>query len=142
MPTRSNLVRLVADQLRADAIGDFGNPAHAHTPNIDALAAHGSRFTNAYAQNPICAPSRASLMTGCYPHPFGRRTQNHLLKPRGPNLLCILKAAACHMTWAGKRGDLFAPGTTEPSITEHGFTKTRHPPPTAQERKGSPPPKG
>ena len=37
------------------------------TPNIDALAASGARFTNWYAAAPVCAPSRSSVMTGRYP---------------------------------------------------------------------------
>ncbi|GAA1383505.1 sulfatase-like hydrolase/transferase [Kitasatospora putterlickiae] len=122
MHHRPNFVVFVADQLRADAVGAFGNP-YVRTPNIDALAARGTRFTNAYAQNPICAPSRASLMTGCYPHTFGHRTQNHLVKPWEPNLLGTLKAAGYHVTWAGMRGDLFAPGATETSVDEHGFSE-------------------
>ncbi|WP_328941113.1 sulfatase-like hydrolase/transferase [Streptomyces sp. NBC_00250] len=128
MRERPNFVVFVPDQLRADAIGAFGNP-HVRTPNIDALAARGTRFTNAYAQNPICAPSRASIMTGLYPHTTGHRTQTHLVKPWEPNLLRILKESGYHVTWAGMRGDLFAPGVTELSVNEHGFAAlpTVHP---------------
>ena len=41
------------------------------TPNIDRLAARGIRFTNAYAANPLCSPTRLSILTGMYPHRYG-----------------------------------------------------------------------
>ena len=38
----------------------------AHTPNLDRLAAEGCRFPNAFCTSGVCAPSRASIITGCY----------------------------------------------------------------------------
>lgn len=58
---------ILSDQLRADCVGCYGNPI-IQTPNINALAATGSRFSLAFSQHPQCAPSRASLLTGRYPH--------------------------------------------------------------------------
>ena len=61
--TRSNILLIVTDQQRFDSLGCTG--AHwVHTPNLDQLAADGVLFENCYAANPICTPSRASLMTG------------------------------------------------------------------------------
>jgi len=54
-----------------DWIGVLGTNANVKTPNIDALAGEGMLFTNAHAQAPICAPSRASLMSGLLPHQTG-----------------------------------------------------------------------
>jgi arylsulfatase A-like enzyme len=119
--SRPNFVILMPDQLRADAVGAFGNP-HAATPHLDALAARGTRFTNAFVQHPVCSPSRASILTGWYPHTAGHRTLTHLLKEHEPNLLRILKDAGYHVTWAGMRGDTFAPGVTEKSVHEYGFS--------------------
>ncbi|WP_406156232.1 sulfatase-like hydrolase/transferase [Streptomyces sp. NBC_01005] len=120
--SRPNFLIFMPDQLRADAIGAFGNP-HVSTPHIDALTARGTAFPNAYVQHPVCSPSRASLLTGWYPHTAGHRTLTHLLKPHEPNLLRILKDAGYHVTWAGMRGDTFAPGATELSVHEYGFAQ-------------------
>jgi len=66
-PTRPNIVLLFADDLRADAVGCYGN-TYVKTPNIDQLAQNGTLFKNAYIlggdQGAVCAPSRAMLMTG------------------------------------------------------------------------------
>ena len=48
-------------------MGAYGDPV-AHTPNLDHLAAKSTRFTAAYCTNPVCTPSRASIMTGLYSH--------------------------------------------------------------------------
>lgn len=111
---RPNLVLFMPDQLRADAVGCFGSPV-AHTPAIDALAARGTRFTNAWGQHSVCGPSRVSMMTGWYPHIAGHRTLDNLVKPWEPNLLALLRDAGYHVAVAGNRGDVFAPGVTEAS---------------------------
>ena len=120
MPGRPNVVLFMPDQLRADALGCFGN-AVASTPNIDALAARGVRFTNAFCQHPVCAPSRVSLMTGWYPHVAGHRTLTHLLQPQEPNLLRIMRDAGYYVAVPGHRGDVFAPGVTEASSDFCGY---------------------
>ncbi|WP_102109243.1 alkaline phosphatase family protein [Oceaniglobus roseus] len=60
-----NVLFIMADQLRWDYLSCYGHP-HLQTPNIDALAARGVRFTNAYVQSPFCGPSRMSTYTGRY----------------------------------------------------------------------------
>jgi choline-sulfatase len=60
---RPNILLITGDEWRADALGCAGN-AHVRTPNIDALADQGVRFTNGYAPAPMCVPSRFSLLTG------------------------------------------------------------------------------
>lgn len=62
-PTRPNIVLIMADQLAPHFTGAYGHPV-VKTPNLDALAARGMRFDAAYCNSPLCAPSRASLMTG------------------------------------------------------------------------------
>lgn len=65
MGTVRNILFVMCDQLRADYLGCAGHPA-IRTPNIDALARRGVRFTNAYCQAPVCGPSRMSFYTGRY----------------------------------------------------------------------------
>jgi arylsulfatase A-like enzyme len=65
-----NIVIMLADQLRADCVGCYGNSI-IKTPNCDRLAAEGTRFENAFAQHPQCVPSRAAVLTGRYPHVNG-----------------------------------------------------------------------
>jgi len=118
--SRPNLVLFMPDQLRADAVGCFGG-AVARTPAFDALAARGVRCTDAYAQHPVCGPSRVSIMTGWYPHVAGHRTLDNLLEAWEPNLLAILRRAGYHVAVAGNRGDVFAPGVTEASSDFCGY---------------------
>lgn len=67
METRKpNIVIIYADDLGYGDLGCYGAEDIA-TPNVDALAKNGLRFTDAYATSPVCTPSRYSLMTGCYP---------------------------------------------------------------------------
>ncbi len=63
----SNLLILMSDEHQARAMGCVGHP-FVQTPNLDALAARGTRFTNAYTPSPICVPARAGFATGQYPH--------------------------------------------------------------------------
>jgi len=63
--TRPHLLLLLADQMRPDAL------AQAATPHLDALAARGVRFDNAYCASPLCQPSRACIVTGRYPTQHG-----------------------------------------------------------------------
>src|SRR5687767_13554918 len=60
-----NIVVILADDQGWADLGCYGSP-HIRTPNIDRMAREGVRFTDFYAQ-PMCGPSRAALLTGCYP---------------------------------------------------------------------------
>lgn len=61
-----NVLVVLADELRADTLGCFGNPI-CQTPNLDRLASQGTLFEQCMITQPTCTPSRASLLTGCYP---------------------------------------------------------------------------
>jgi arylsulfatase A-like enzyme len=65
-----NIVVIVADDMGYSDVGVYGSK-DIPTPNIDALAAGGIRFTDAYVTGPYCSPTRAGLMTGRYPQRFG-----------------------------------------------------------------------
>lgn len=66
----SNLLILMSDQHNRLMMGCAGHP-DIKTPNLDALAARGTRFANAYTNSPICVPARAAMATGRYPHQLG-----------------------------------------------------------------------
>jgi N-sulfoglucosamine sulfohydrolase len=61
-----NIVLFISDDHGIDFVGCYGN-ADVRTPNIDALAKEGTRFTRMFAASPTCAPSRSALYTGLYP---------------------------------------------------------------------------
>jgi arylsulfatase A-like enzyme len=118
---RPNILLFMPDQLRADCVGAFGNHI-VRTPAIDALATEGVRFENAYSQHSVCAQSRISMFTGCYPHVAGHRTLEHLLASHEPNVFARLRAAGYHVALAGARGDMLASGVTRASSDRFGFT--------------------
>ena len=72
MNKRPNILWICTDQQRADTLGCYGNP-FVRTPNIDQLAREGVQLTQAYVQSPVCAPSRASFLSGRYPRTCGVR---------------------------------------------------------------------
>ncbi len=67
---RPNILLLYTDQQRWDALGANGN-REIITPNLDALAARGANFTRCFVQNPVCMPSRISMLSGRYPSSLG-----------------------------------------------------------------------
>jgi len=69
-PRRVNIIIFLADDLGYADIGVNGCK-DIPTPHIDSIARNGVRFTDGYATHPVCAPSRAALMTGLYQHRFG-----------------------------------------------------------------------
>ena len=76
-----NIIFILADDLGYNELGCYGQEI-IRTPNIDALAAEGMRFTQHYSGSPVCAPSRSVLMTGLHTgHTFTR--DNREIKPEG-----------------------------------------------------------
>jgi choline-sulfatase len=91
----------MTDQQRPDSLGCYGSEI-ALTPNLDALAEQGIAFDNCYVQNPLCCPSRYSILTGRYPHSHrvranwyqvrdGETSFAHQLNRRGYNTAAIGK---------------------------------------------------
>ncbi len=68
--SRPNILFLMADQLRADCVGSYGNRV-IQTPNLDRLACEGVTFTSAYSSVPSCTPARSALLTGLSPWRHG-----------------------------------------------------------------------
>ena len=98
---RPNVVLLYTDQQRWDTLRCAGNP-HIHTPNLDALAARGMLFENAFCNSPVCMPSRQSMLSGLYPSVTGT-TCNGIEMPESiPCLHNILGAYGYHTAQIGK----------------------------------------
>ncbi|MCZ6515467.1 MAG: sulfatase-like hydrolase/transferase, partial [Acidobacteria bacterium] len=66
----TNVIFILTDDQGAWALGSYGNP-EIRTPHLDALAAGGARFTNAFVSTPVCSPSRATFLTGRIPSQHG-----------------------------------------------------------------------
>lgn len=81
---RPNVIVILVDDQGYYDLGCYG-ATEVKTPNIDALAQQGTRFTDYYAAAPICSPSRAGLLTGCYP----RRVGNHIWVHRADSMYGI-----------------------------------------------------
>jgi arylsulfatase len=76
---RPNLVVIFTDDQGYQDVGCFGSP-DIRTPRLDAMASEGMKFTSFYAQ-PVCGPSRAALMTGCYPLRVAERGNTKQVHP-------------------------------------------------------------
>ncbi len=75
-PARPNIVLIVADDHGREALGCYGN-AVVRTPNLDALAADGTRFTNAFCTTASCSPSRSVILSGQHNHRNGMYGLQH-----------------------------------------------------------------
>ena len=87
-----NVVLVTIDTLRADALSSYGGQAH--TPNLDALAAQGARFTFAHAHSVVTLPSHTTILSGQLPYEHGMRDNSGFrVKDGTPTLATWLKAA-------------------------------------------------
>ncbi len=100
-PARPNVLWLMVDEMRADAMGCAGHPM-VKTPHLDKLAREGARFANAYTVSSVCTPSRASLFTGRYAHVHGAYENNVGANPGEIFLPSILKHYGYTTGIAGK----------------------------------------
>jgi arylsulfatase A-like enzyme len=65
---KPNVIFIITDQQRASTLRCYGQNEKVHTPSIDRLAREGIRFNSCYASQPVCSPSRSSIVTGLYPN--------------------------------------------------------------------------
>lgn len=98
---RPNVVYLLADQWRAQAMGYAGDP-NARTPHLDRLAADGVVLATAVSHCPVCSPYRASLMTGLYPVHHGVILNDVRLNPDSASLAKSFKQAGYQTAYIGK----------------------------------------
>ena len=122
---RPNIVFLLADDLGYGDLGCYGQ-TKIHTPNLDKMASEGMRFTQHYAGNAVCAPSRCVLMTGMHPGHAEIR-DNREAEPEGQfpisakatTLATLLKQQGYATAAIGKWGLGPAGSTGDPN--KHGF---------------------
>ena len=116
---RPNVVIFLADDLGCHDLGCWG-AGDLKTPNIDRLAASGARFTNWYAAAPVCAPSRAALLTGRYPIRAGVPGNGPPLKPAEKTIAELVKPAGYA---TGLFGKWHLGSTAETVPNTHGFER-------------------
>lgn len=110
--SQPNIVVIMADQMRWDALGISGND-HIRTPHLDRLAVGGAYLQNAFVPIPLCTPSRRSLFTGRYPDRGSRNSEQGYPMPVGtPNLARALREAGYRTMLVGK-DHLFGPESLE-----------------------------
>ena len=108
--SKPNIICILADDLGYGDVSSQGFAKDLHTPNIDALLNGGCRFTNFYANSNVSSPSRAALLTGCYPDKVGVpgviRTHPEdswgYLSPAAILLPQVLKESGYHSAIIGK----------------------------------------
>ena len=101
MTTAPNIVLIMADQLAAHALALYGNRV-CKTPNLDRLAAQGTVFENAYSNNPLCVPSRASMMSGRLTPSIGVFDNGNELPSSQPTMAHYLRHAGYWTELCGK----------------------------------------
>jgi arylsulfatase A-like enzyme len=102
---RPNIIFILTDDQRWDALGVAGNPI-VQTPEMNALAKAGTYFKNAFSTTPICAASRASILTGLYERTHGYTFQKPRLKQPYADIIYpkLLKESGYHVGFFGKLG--------------------------------------
>ncbi len=99
---RPNIVIIFSDQFRWDCVGAAGlNPMNL-TPNLDAMAARGTMFQSAICAQPVCAPARASILTGQYPSRHGVWKNAVALTPGATTLASVLRQSGYTANHIGK----------------------------------------
>ena len=96
--SRPNIIMIMADDLGYETLGCNGGTSY-QTPNLDELARTGARFTNCYA-NPLCTPTRVTLMTGRYNH--RNYTEFGFLPPEEPTFGDMMQDAGYKTAMVGK----------------------------------------
>jgi choline-sulfatase len=101
---RPNILFICSDQHHAGVMGASRHPL-VRTPHLDRLAGRGVLFRNAYCSNPVCAPSRAGMMTGAFPSDVGAFCNGTPFDGRVPSWGARLRDAGYH-AWATGKMDL------------------------------------
>ncbi len=101
MTDRPNILYILSDQHRYDALGCAGHPV-VQTPNLDRLASEGVRLEGMWCQSPLCQPSRASVITARYPHEHEVRTNLEEFDPDWDTMMKALQRSGYVTSSFGK----------------------------------------
>ena len=101
MSRQPNILLVMADQLAAQALSIYGN-AVCKTPNLERLAAKGAVFTNNYSNNPLCVPSRASMLTGRLSPDIGVYDNANEIASSSPTMAHFMRAQGYQTFLCGK----------------------------------------
>lgn len=125
MPDRQNVVLVLCDQLRGNALSCAGDP-NVDTPTLDAMADRGTHFADAHATYPVCVPSRFTLLTGQHAHTRHVPSINYRLSPEDRALPDLFGDAGYETAWVGK-WHLYDPPTDDTPVPadHHGFDHWR-----------------
>lgn len=96
-----NILLILTDQLRYTGLGCYGNP-DVQTPVIDQLCRDGLRFNHSVSVCPVCAPCRATVQTGLYPHQHGVLGNGDLFYPHSKGLAEYFNEAGFDTCFVGK----------------------------------------
>ncbi|MBM4040888.1 MAG: sulfatase [Planctomycetes bacterium] len=121
---RPNLLVIITDQQQAGMMSCPGN-RYLKTPHMDSLAAAGTRFERAYCSNPVCVPSRFSLLSGVMPSRIGMESNDQLRNPVPEAVLrngmgAVLRAAGYATAYGGKTHFPGAQGRPN-NVADYGF---------------------
>lgn len=98
---KPNLLFIWTDEQTFKTMKAYGNE-FINTPNLDKLASEGVVFKNAYVSQPVCTPSRSSIMTGLYPHQNGCTSNNYPLKDKFKLLPELINDTSYRSAYFGK----------------------------------------
>jgi len=98
---RPNILFIMSDDHACQAVGCYNSRIN-RTPNIDRIAAEGVRFSNSFCTNAICAPGRATLLTGKYSHMNGQIDNKVTFDGSQPTFIKMLQAAGYETALVGK----------------------------------------
>jgi iduronate 2-sulfatase len=110
--TQPNVLFISVDDLRPE-LKCYG-AQHMHTPNMDRIAAEGTLFERAYCQQALCAPSRASLMTGLRPASSGVTNLVTHIRLKNPHVVTLSQQFKTHGYHAQSFGKIYHPGLDDP----------------------------
>lgn len=118
-PDPPNIIFFIADDVSQEDFGCYGHPT-IQTPSIDALAANGMRFDNAYLTISSCSPSRNSIITGRYPHNTGAPELHVELPESQIRFPELLREAGYYTVLSGKNHMFPAPDRAFDKMTGGG----------------------